>query len=321
MTSLADLNKSKRLLLSMGAGALSAALVTMILAGNIVGSFLFIILSYFATLPLFLVGFTFDTKSLGIAAATSTALVLLLTISGPSTLLVTFTYIFWNILPVLWICFYTNLNKKHPNLNGELMYQLALYAVGLLIIIKYLPGFGGDNIIDMNAMNKAMETSKASKADVQQVLNTIKLIIPYLSGFMISSWLLMITFNWFLANKILPRIIPNLPAIKRDFTLPKIYIAGLACLGTIGSIFSGQNFGLLAINISVILLIPCFLSGISIVNLIAKNKGINKLMLGVFYVFMLFFPILIIFVLLLGIFEPWLHLRNKFVKVKIDLEN
>lgn len=293
---------NNRSLLSVAAGLTSGIMLALLpgLGMNVLSLFI----SYFATLPLFLIGFNFEFKYFGIAAGASMALILTLS-AGAANLLVAATFLFWHILPAAWICFYTNKNKKQVNLTGDLICQMGLYAVALLIMAKHLPGFGGDNVIDLPTLQATLTSAQIPQQEIQRIVATLQRIAPYLSGIMIASWLLMVISNWFLARRLVYKSTIEPP------TLSNLYLLLLAVVMAFGQLFSN----VLAVNTMIVLFIPCFVTGLSTINIVVKAKRIHKLMLGIFYLSVVLFPIMVMFIVLLGIFEPWLNIRNKCTKI------
>jgi len=144
------------------------------------------------------------------------------------------------------------------------------------------------------------------KQEMQQIIAALQRIVPYLNGLMIASWLLTMSANWVLARKLLN--ITNDPP-----TLHNFYLVALAVLMALGQIFNNSH-DLLAMNAAIVLLVPCFITGLATINFVANIKRIHKLMLVIFYLSMLLFPVLILLIIFLGIFEPWLDIRNRCTK-------
>ncbi len=86
-------------------------------------------------------------------------------------------------------------------------------------------------------------------------------------------------------------------------------LLGVAIIGH----FLGQNtfIGAYSFNVLLVLIMPFLLQGLSIMHVFCHTRPQGRGLLWTFYVFMVMCFWIVPFVVLLGIFEPWLQLRRR----------
>lgn len=276
--------------------------------------------------PLFLIGLGFGVRSLGIACFSSilTYAAALLGL-GVTALTPVVVMALTQIFPILILCRQALLSRTMDQSHTEwyptkflINWLLGIAAVGLLLISIWpeiiLPG-GAEDILNQLQNAAPHITNNDSEADAFR--RVLVVIWPFLPGMVVVSWMLLMVLNGTLAQLFLVhksinlRPTFNVGELEVDTRqLIVLALSGLAAVLLPGAI-QVANF---ASNLFLVLLVPCFLAGMALIHFLCRVRQQGTLMLGAFYCFMVVFSWIAVLILLLGIFEPWLRLRQLVLK-------
>jgi hypothetical protein len=267
----------------------------------------FILLSYLATLPLFLIGLGLGLYSLYGAALIASILVFIVegALAGSE----------FFVLSALGPIFLVNralLNRKkggkiawYPStyLLRDLTLASAVVTVMALGVYLYFT-HGESTQTFINNFLKVFDPEGKLK-DVAPLLDMLFSLLP---GFLALSWSVMMIINGTLAQGLLVRFHRNLrtsPTLK-DLRAPDKLnlILGLTLLL---ALFGVGTLALVGKNFSIIFLLPFFLIGLGMVHNWLHKTSFATFGLTIFYfsLLTLFWPIFI--VILIGILKPWIE--------------
>lgn len=303
---------SKDTLTALGAGAVSAVASMAFLSG-IPGALLVV---YIAPLPLLLAGLSMGAQAASLAALAGIVVAAL--IGGPMAG-VLFTVI--HGLPV-WIIVRLAMTRHkqadgrpsnwYP--SGSILALISVYAAGALIVAIVLSAQSEDGglramVTDYLETVVEMMVPSMEEATLNQLLEDA---VPLFPGFMGISWMIMVVVNASAALSMLTRVgRTQRPASRLDrLTLPDwlswllIGAAALALIGAGEMQFSGRNLAL-------ILAVPFFFLGLSVVHAIARKTTFRGVFLVGFYLFMLITGWIAFAVIAVGLAEQWTGLRRR----------
>lgn len=298
-------SRQNPLLLSILGGVLSASPYFLASSPTLWG----MLLTYFSTLPLFAVGLSLGLNAAIIAAGVGVGCSFLAALMmGSFGLLL--PYILFNILPTLLILF--QVLKAYADEAGEIHVLPAEYitrfltwmAVGIVAIACIL--------LRMMSENPSSLIETALGQQPPETLMLLSHLIKILPGLVGASWLMMILSNAILAQGLLKAFNQNLrpsPDIADVYPFPVFYyllagagVCSILPLGWISTVTSNLLFPLM---------IPFLLTGLGTIHVIARKSPYRSWILGGFYAlaFVLSWPFL--FLIMVGIIEPWVKLRNR----------
>lgn len=264
--------------------------------------------SYFAPLPLFLLGLGRGLRPLLGAGFLAAALILL--VEGP--ILTAQFFLFFFLGPV-FLVHRTLINWKKNSTEiiwyspSFLLRDFTLLS-GIIMILAlgvYLYFMQGT---DIPTLTKALLSSFDSQAHVQDVESLLIKIFPFLPGFFTFSWMLMMLFNAALAQGFLTRLKANMrptPSFKALY-VPKSFLIVLG-LSLLLSFVGVGTLELLGKNAALVLGFPFFLTGLGIIHYLLCKTPFAKTGLTVFYALLLLFLWPALFVIFLGILRPWIE--------------
>jgi len=295
---------STTLAISVLGGLLSAALAVSYLI-PIPG---FVLFSYLATLPLFLLGLGIGVRPLYGAALLATLLVLLL--EGP---LAAGEFFFFSALIPAVLISRALLNRQTS--AGETSWYPASYllrdftfATGVIMLLA-LGGYfyltqGGDP----QALVKTLLTTLDPQGHMKDAEPILVKIFPILPGFFAFSWGVMILMNGALAQGLLVRFNQNLRPSPSLVTLevPKSFLIAFALFLLLSFIGVGY-LEILGKNGAIVLALPFFLVGLGVVHRWLHKTSYATVGLTLFYFLLGLFLWPIVFVILLGILKPWIE--------------
>jgi hypothetical protein len=270
----------------------------------------FILFSYLATLPLFLIGLGLGLYSLYGAALIASILVFIVegVLAGSE----------FFVLSALGPIFLVNralLNRKqggkitwYPStyLLRDLTLASAVVTVITLGVYLYFTQ-GEDTQTFVNNFLKVFDPEGQLK-DAKPFLH---LLFPFLPGFFAFSWSVMMIINGTLAQGLLVRFHHNLrtsPTLSNLCAPDKLtLVLGLTFLL---SLFGVGTLGLIGKNFTIIFIFPFFLIGLGVVHRWLHKTSFATLGLTIFYLclLILFWPIFI--VILIGVLKPWIEKNN-----------
>lgn len=269
-----------------------------------------ILFSYFAPLPLFLIGLGIGLRSLYGAGLIAAGLVLLL--EGP------FLAIQFFIFSFLGPAFLTNralLNRK--NSSGKLIWYPSsfllrdiTFASGIVMLLAlgtYLYFTYGESTHTL--VKNLLETfdPQGYMKDAEPIL--VK-IFPFLPGFFAFSWTIMMLVNAALAQGFLVRFKQNIrpsPSLE-GISVPKSFSIALG-ISFILSLIGVGYVELLGKNVTFILAFPFFFMGLGVVHAWLRKTSHPTVGLTIFYLALSFFIWLALLIVLLGILKQWIEKR------------
>ncbi|MBA3814133.1 MAG: DUF2232 domain-containing protein [Alphaproteobacteria bacterium] len=271
-----------------------------------------IFLSYFTSLPLFLLGLGIGLRSLISAGILATGCIFLF--QGPLLF-----FLFSFVGPAFFVhrALITRKNSSgkiswYP--PSFLLRDTTLFA-GIIMTLSlgaYIYLTQGENL-------STFSTSIVSLLDPQGHIpgaeTLLMQIFPFLPGIFTFSWILVMLFNASIAQVFLTLIKANLrptPSFEA-VEMPKSFLITLA-LSLLLSIVGVGTLELLGKNAALILTLPFFLSGLGIVHFLLHKTAFAKTRLVFFYCsLLLFYCSLLLFlwpallVIFLGMLRPWIQ--------------
>jgi len=302
---------SKDFATALGAGAVSA-LASMAFLSGIPGALLVV---YVAPLPLLLAGLTLGTQATALAVVGG---VIVSGLIGGPTAGVLFAII--HGLPVWMIVRLAllrrtgadgGLNDWYP--SGSILALISVYAAGgfMIVMVSSLSEDGGLRamITDYLVMLLGVMMPSMEEATLNQLIDSV---VPLFPGYMGVSWVIMVAVNASAALALLTRGgRTQRPANRLDqLALPdwlSWLLIGAAVLALIGAgeiQFAGRNLAL-------ILAVPFFFLGLSVVHAVARKTTFRGMFLVGFYLFLLLTGWIAFLVIATGLAEQWTGLRRR----------
>ncbi len=308
---------SPALLAAISGGASAAAMYLTVLTGSPGG----MIMVYLAPLPLFLAALAFGPNAA--LAASGVAVLLVFGIGGG--LILPLTFLVFSVLPVLIVGRRVLLSRQLPD-GGVQWYPpglllLALTGLGVAAVLAavVLPlVFGVDGglraVIHTLLVGSLTEMlgviGKAGAPNPSgEIADAIAQVFP---GMVAVSWMIMVTINGLLAQGLLSRFNRLArPALRMtELELPGWSPLVLA-VTLLGAMTLEEDAGFLLVNLTIVLALPFFLSGLAVVHAFAARRASKVTFLVVFYLVLSFLAWLVIAVIGLGIIEQWAGLRGR----------
>jgi hypothetical protein len=301
----------KEFLVSVACGLLSAIMTSAILLNSGVG----IILGYLGLLPIMSVGLATGLRYLTITSCVCIASLLLFSNQAQVTL-----YFFSMVIPSFLMC-YLVLNRQYINNISSDWRDIGhvVSAMTVLAIIYLLAGaaFLTEGSYDLENHIKGMLNKIFSeRMQIASVLDRkllISTIIPYFPALIASSWLIMILINAVLAQSLLTKIHKNIrPRVKYSLLFAPQWTYWVFTFFGLASLFGSGKIEFITQNACLISAIPFFLIGLTVFNHLAKRTKAPKTILFIFYIFLSISSWAIAICTIIGFFEEWLKLREKY---------
>ncbi len=301
---------------ALAAGALSAVLYLALTIGSL-GAMVF---AYVAQLPLFLVGLSLGAGASAIAAGVAAAVMLL---RGGVEFAAIFALLF--LLPVVLLVRQALLARTTADGSIE-WYPPGLLAGWLTGIGAALLGAGAlfmELYGGLESLARAVagqfydvmvsaSSTKPSVADRAGVVDRMSALMP---GTAIASLLAMTVVNGSLAQGVLQRFGWNVrPRVDiAELDLP-IHVVGGFALALVAGLLLPGDFGYLARNLAVVLLIGGFLAGLGVAHCAVRKLGGKAWMLVLLYAvaLILFWPTLVLAAI--GLAEPFVGLKRRLAR-------
>ncbi len=301
----------KETLIALAGGFLSAIAAMAILAGVPGG----MVLVYLSPLPLFLVGLGFGTRATALGGVAG-----LLITGVAGGLMAAAAYTMISAFPA-WLVVRWALSSR-PAADGSIAWYpigtalggLAALAAGMVVAASLILDRGvAGGLEDMIAghLNGPVSAIWPSLSDPNRDV-VVGLLAPVFPGAMGAVWVLMSILNGALAQSILVRLGRNLrptPSMS-DLTLPdwsSWALVGAAAAALVGS----GDVEYVAKNIAIILAVPFFILGLSVVHTLAGRMAASGILLAGFYLILLVFGGAILVVAGIGVVEQWIGLRRR----------
>jgi hypothetical protein len=281
-----------------------------------------IVLTYLASVPLLAVGL-----SQGLLPTIISACVAIISIFFGLHATAMGVYVAISALPAIIVVRQSLISRPGPNANELEWYPIGLIlswltSCGLLLLgflLVYTLGEEGgltgasQRMLDKVFLGISNNNPQASKF--------IGILAIYLPGMLLSVWLLISVVNSAFAQNFLSRIghsIRPLPTYS-SFELPNWMSLALAT-AILLSLFPG-TFGDFGRNASPLLSTPFFLLGLAVIHTLSQQIGARKMVLAGLYVLLIIVGWLSAIVVLLGVLEQWISLRQRFGMSDGDQEN
>ena len=281
-----------------------------------------IALTYLASVPVLAVGLSQGFVN-SIIASVLAAIAILIGIHATAAGI----YIIIAAIPALIVIRQSLFSRPGPN-PGELeWYPIGmvlgwLSAYGLVFLALISMYFLGDEGGLTGKSQRLLETvfSRVAAANPQIVL-PLEGLAQYLPGMLLSVWLLISIVNSTLAQNILARTGHAIRPLPRysQFELPNWMSVALAIVILL-SFFSG-TVGEFGRNASPLLSTPFFLLGLAVIHTLSRRVSARGMVLFGTYFLLIVFGWLSAVVVLLGVFEQWISLRQRFAAPDEDQEN
>ncbi len=295
----------------LGRGVLSALLF----CGFSMGHPLWIIGAIFHQVPLFSVGLQYGIRSLSISALLSFTCILAL--NGIMHALV---YGLFFIGPCFLVTFQALRYRKNAKNDvqwypsGRIVAHLTAYILGLTVLLSSAL-LSGDNLqVLQQALSQGLgQFNKNVEALYRPFIAQLVLILP---AFFASFLFVLTLINAILAQNILEKSKYNIrsaPSMS-ELELPWWPWWVLAVIGVL-AFFGKGAIGLISLNVFGVLLNAFLMEGLAIIHIYATKYEQRNLFLWIFYTLMVVFGWLALPVLIVGIFEPWLNLKERFGKI------
>ena len=295
----------------LGRGVLSALLFF----GFSMGHPLWIMGAIFHQVPLFSVGLQYGVRNLLFSAFLSLSCVLVL--NGITHALV---YGLFFVGPCFLITFqalrhHTSAKNKvrwYP--SGRIVAYLTAYIVGLTVLLSSALLLGDNLQVLQQALSKGLaQYNKNVEALYQPFIAQLVLILP---AFFASFLFILTLINAIFAQNILEKFKCNIRPTPTmgEFELPWWPWWSIAGLGVL-AFFGKGGIELISLNVLGALLNAFLMEGLAIIHIYATKYEQRNLFLWIFYTLMVVFGWLALPVLIVGIFEPWLNLKERFGKI------
>lgn len=291
-------------------GALCAAFSFMALFIPIVG----VIFNYFSLLPIFYVGLTLGIRAYAMAMAIP--LIMSICLPGPSLQFFCVTLAAPSVAILYWHFLKTKDTYSYSSV--DILHLLTSRFLGIIILgfcyLKFSNNLFFNSIWLANLHQQVAEIIQLAK-----VQTSTKNIVESLPGVFAFCWLTMVWLNFQMAyamalksNKAIRQ-----PLISQNQTLKPIWdiiLIAAIWLMLLNDLLAGpeilQIFARTCLCISAF---PLLIDGLEIIQLITKAHKIPRytIILSMVITFMLVWPM--IFVVLLGLVEPWYGLKQKYL--------
>jgi hypothetical protein len=307
-------------IIAIGAGIASALLSTSVAVGSGIG----LILAYFSLLPVLLVGLSQGPRSTTIATVSGIVCAILLTNIFQGGLFgISVALPGWLIVRYVLMTQTTQSNSTNWLPIGEVLARLVAFGGIILVLsaITYFDSPGGLPKSIETFLDKMISARFQFGVAVDRQL-IVERLVPLFPAVTVSSWVLMTLVNSLLAQSILIKASINLrPTIYYSkITVPEWIYWAIVGSGTLALIGSG-SFEYIGRNLSVILAIPFFLVGLSVIHTMARQLRSPGVVLVAFYFFMVISSWVIFVAAIIGFFEEWNQIRGKYKAITHNAED
>ena len=311
------------LLLSVGAGLMSA--LPLAVAMTTVGGMMFILIS---PLPLFLAGLALGTQGAIIAGATAS-----LTLGLQGGVLAALGMVLIMAAPVAILVRQALLNRQDTAPDGTA--RLEWYPPGLLLGVLVMIGvvwllaaaglkMGSDGGIAAGLQRDVTQSLEmlVPQATPEERSQAAAVMTPLALGVGLLSWMLLLALNGILAQGLLVRYGRNIRPSPRliDLDVPNWLAPVLAITLGVAFLIEG-DLGYVAQNLALILVLPYFFLGLSVVHALTLGMQARTVVLTIFYIALVvlsIWPSMI--VIALGLIEQWAGIRRRVAPAGPDSE-
>ena len=281
-----------------------------------------IILTYLASVPLLAVGL-----SRGFLPTIISTGVAMLSIYFGLHATAAGVYIAISALPALIVVRKSLISRPGPSPSKPEWYPLGLIlswltACGLLLLgfvsLYTLGEEGGLTGASQRMLDKVFLVVSNNNPQASKLT---EMLASYLPGMLLSVWLLISIVNSALAQNVLSRIGHSIRPVPTysSFELPKWMSPALAMVILLS--FLPGIFGDFSRNASPLLSTPFFLLGLAVIHTLSRRLGSRKPVLAGLYILLIMVGWLSAIVVLLGVLEQWMSLRQRYGMSDGDQEN
>lgn len=199
---------------------------------------------------------------------------------------------------------------------------LGIYAVFLCVVgLVAWYGLG----LSEHTLTMIQQHFDGLPLEVQGHRRTVQVLLtkiwPYIPGIYAGSFTLLFSVgvsvaqkNPFSSLKVLAVKFPRPPLILSELYVPWFFwkvFAGVGGIAALSFMMQWDSGALIFSNLSLALLGVFVLQGMAVVMAFAKKQKNAKMFLVVFYAFVVLVGWMLIFVVIIGLFEPWVNLRSR----------
>ncbi len=197
---------------------------------------------------------------------------------------------------------------------GPLVGWLTGIGMIWLVFAGLLIGSSGGESFESTIRSDLLRTLEATlpQASPDQLVMVAGAITPIAVGAGLVSWLLLLAVNGVLAQGVLVRFGRNLrptPDIA-GMSLPRWLTMALAA-ALIAAFLGSGDFAFAAKNLAIILLLPFFFAGLSVIHAWTRRTNSRVMVLAVFYAVVILFSWPAALVTGLGLIDQWANLRRR----------
>jgi len=299
----------KVVLLALGSGALSAVLALSLVTGSSLALFL----AYLAPFPLFLVGLGNGGKPAAIAAFAGIVFAALL--GGPVTGCI---FAVMNALPS-WLAIRLVLTSRTRDSHeewfpvGNILTTFSIYGSVLFVLGLAFFATGTESIAQIvKDLLSTMFNNVAPTLEKKQLVGMVDFLSNFFPAMTLISWALMTVINATLAQGVLAKSGKALrPSPKYgEMTLPDLTSWALIACATI-TVLSDGNLEYVARNLTMVMALPFFALGLTVVHKAVRLTRFSGALLGGFYLLLLLSIWVALPIIGLGLIEQWIGLRGK----------
>ncbi len=303
----------KNMLMAIGGGGIGAAISMAFVAGS-PGALLLV---YITMLPLYLVAF-----SMGFSAATVACIAGMVIAAGLGGVINGLSFGVLHALPA-WIVSWEWLasvredgtgQKTAPYSLGRILGLVSVLAAVIILTGTLFIGSGGRGVLDVITSHIGGVFSAigldTTEPEVAQFRDSLVALFP---GAMGVAWIAMTIVNALIAQRLLKRFGKNItdgPSF-RNLSLPQWIALPMIGAAVAALAFDG-DMGFIALNMTIILAVPFFFLGLSVVHwAIHRIEGFRIPLLIGLYMILLIFGWALVIVAALGMAEQWWGVRNR----------
>lgn len=290
-------------------------LTALLFLGFLTGNPLWIVGAVFHQLPLFSVGLQYGVRPLLLTSVLSFCCVTLLSGVKPG--------LFHGLFSVIPCLLVTSLTLRHRQSSHNQIewYPLGRIAAGLIAYLLILTTFLSMMLLANENHQTLQQTFLGEIGKFNPNMEVlyrpfIAQIVVLLPALFTSFLFIFTVINAILAQSLVQKFSYHLRPTPSmiQFELPWWPWWALAGIGVFA--FFGEGlFGMVSINLLWVLLNAFILEGLAIIHSYSTKYEQRNLFLWIFYTLMVVFGWLALPVLIVGIFEPWLNLKERFCKI------
>jgi uncharacterized protein YybS (DUF2232 family) len=272
--------------------------------------------TFFALIPLFYIALQHEVVTLWLPFLF--ALILVFLLAGGQNALI---YILFVMVPVAVLCRFALL--KRADSKGKITWYPVGRLAGVLVLLGFVYAIlltSLENATDLTnhiqqSFHQIQEQAALDKrAQYEQLLALLRQLIPYFPGISAVGLMLMTVGAGAIAQAVLKK---QNKLVRSPLSLAELYLPwwcwkALLITGIGWALLPHARFyQYLPANMTLVLLFAFFLQGLAIVHTYTKKQANSQLFLVIIYLIMILFTWPILIVIIFGVLEPWLRLRER----------